>query len=53
MFARISGGKMTRWEGALTPSLKPAQSILKITASYIKRIKRVSTLIISSMKSFF
>jgi hypothetical protein len=52
MFARMSGGKMTRWEGVVVPPLKPTQSILKITASCNKRIKRVRTLIISSMKSF-
>lgn len=41
---------MTRWEGVVAPPLKPSQFILKITASCNKRIKRVSTLIISSMK---
>jgi hypothetical protein len=46
----MRNGKMKRWEGAVTPSLKPAQSILKITASCNKRIKRVRPLIISSMK---
>ena len=39
-------------DSALTVTLKLLQFILKITASCNKRMKRVSTLIISSIKSF-
>jgi hypothetical protein len=41
---------MKRWREVVAPLLKSHQIILKITASCNKRMKRINTLIISSMK---